>query len=86
MKVIHISLFFVTNEGCVMVKVTLKQIAEQAGVSINTVSLALRGMPNVSSDTRARICSIAAELGYYAQKSHCTPSKKLCLISTGAHL
>ena len=44
MKVINVSLFFVTNEGCVMVKVTLKQIAEQAGVSINTVSLALRGM------------------------------------------
>lgn len=69
-----------------MEKVTLKQIAAQSGVSINTVSLALRGMPNVSSDTRTRICNIAAELGYYAQKSHRTPSKKLCLISTGAHL
>ena len=47
-----------------MAKVTLKQIAERAGVSINTVSLALRDMPNVNPDTRARICGIAAELGY----------------------
>ena len=69
-----------------MAKVTLKQIAERAGVSINTVSLALRDMPNVNPDTRARICGIAAELGYYAHKSHRTPSKKLGLISTGAHL
>ncbi len=46
-----------------MAKVTLKQIAERAGVSINTVSLALRDMPNVNPDTRARICGIAAELG-----------------------
>ena len=69
-----------------MAKVTLKQIAERAGVSINTVSLALRDMPNVNPDTRARICGIAAELGYYAHESHRTPSKKLGLISTGAHL
>lgn len=69
-----------------MAKVTLKQIAERAGVSINTVSLALRDMPNVNHDTRARICGIAAELGYYAHKSHRTPSQKLGLISTGAHL
>lgn len=67
-----------------MAKVTLKQIAERAGVSINTVSLALRDMPNVNPDTRARICGIAAELGYYAHKSHRTPSKKLGLISTGS--
>lgn len=46
----------------------------------------LRDMPNVNPDTRARICGIAAELGYYAHKSHRTPSKKLGLISTGAHL
>ena len=46
-----------------MAKVTLKQIAERAGVSINTVSLALRDKPNVNPDTRARICGIAAELG-----------------------
>ena len=43
-------------------------------------------MPNVNHDTRARICGIAAELGYYAHKSHRTPSQKLGLISTGAHL
>lgn len=67
-------------------KVTLKQIAEQAGVSINTVSLALRDMPNVNADTRARICRVAGDLGYFTQKSRREPAQNLCLISTGAHL
>lgn len=67
-------------------KVTLKQIAERAGVSINTVSLALRDMPNVNPETRARICQIAGELGYFSLKSRREPAQNLCLISTGAHL
>lgn len=67
-------------------KVTLKHIAEQAGVSINTVSLALRDMPSVNSHTRERILKIAEELGYFAQKAHADAPKNLCLVSTYAHL
>ena len=42
----------------------MAQIAERAGVSKNTVSLALRGSPRIGAETRARIERIAAELGY----------------------
>ena len=44
--------------------VRLRDIAEKAGVSRMTVSLALRGDPRVSKETQALIQEIAAELGY----------------------
>nr|WP_268914260.1 LacI family DNA-binding transcriptional regulator [Corynebacterium uropygiale] len=43
---------------------TLKQLAEIAGVSTSTASRALRDQPGISPATRARIHSLAAELGY----------------------
>lgn len=42
----------------------LKDIAERAGVSIMTVSKALRDEPDVSESTRARIKLLAKEMGY----------------------
>ncbi|MEY4384728.1 MAG: hypothetical protein RLY20_11 [Verrucomicrobiota bacterium] len=44
--------------------VRLKDIAEQAGVSVMTVSKALRDAPDVSADTKSRICMLAKQLGY----------------------
>ncbi|MCU0784585.1 MAG: LacI family transcriptional regulator [Verrucomicrobia bacterium] len=44
--------------------VRLKDIAKHAGVSIMTVSRALRGEPEVSPATRARIKAIAQQMGY----------------------
>lgn len=44
--------------------VKLKHIAERAGVSIMTVSKALRDKKDISAATRARIQKIAVELGY----------------------
>ncbi|MDR1280351.1 MAG: LacI family transcriptional regulator [Opitutaceae bacterium] len=44
--------------------VTLKQIAEQAGVTTAAVSLALRGASNVSEEKKAEIRAIADALGY----------------------
>lgn len=43
---------------------TLKAIAEQAGVSVSTVSRALSGRGRVNAATRERILRIAEELGY----------------------
>ena len=44
--------------------VTLRDIAEKAGVSRMTVSLALRGSPQVSKELQARVRQIAEEMGY----------------------
>ncbi len=45
-------------------RVTLKTIAEEAGVSITTVSRALAGYGDVNEQTRRRIIEIAERLGY----------------------
>ena len=44
--------------------VTLKQIAEKAGVSQPLVTYALNGKPGVSESTRRRILRIASQMGY----------------------
>lgn len=45
-------------------RVTLKMIAERVGYSKNTVSLALRGDPQIPPRTRDRIRKAAQEMGY----------------------
>ena len=45
-------------------KVTLTDIAQQSGVSVATVSLAINNRPGISPDTRARVLEIAEGLGY----------------------
>ena len=44
--------------------VRLKDIAERTGVSVNTVSRALKGKGDISQDTAQRIRNVAEELGY----------------------
>ena len=50
-------------------RVTIRDIAERAGVSKGAVSYALNGRPGVSDDTRERILSIAQELGWYPNRA-----------------
>ncbi len=45
-------------------QITLKDIARESGVSVPTVSLALRNRPGVSDDTRRRVLDAAEGLGY----------------------
>lgn len=47
-------------------KVTIADVAKRAGVSIATVSCALRGVPGVSEANRSRIRKLALRLGYVA--------------------
>lgn len=46
-------------------KVTIRDVAAKAGVSISSVHFALSGKAGVSDETRERICRVAKELGYY---------------------
>ncbi len=43
---------------------TIEDVARVAGVSLATVSRALRGLPNVATVTRDRVRKVAEELGY----------------------
>jgi DNA-binding LacI/PurR family transcriptional regulator len=49
--------------------VRLKDIAQRLGVSVMTVSKALRDAPDVSAATKAKIKSLAAQMGYVPDSS-----------------
>src|SRR5215469_6337256 len=49
--------------------VRLKDIAHMTGVSVMTVSKALRDEPDVSAETKAKIKSLAQQLGYVPDSS-----------------
>jgi LacI family transcriptional regulator len=44
--------------------VRLRDIADQLGISVSTVSLALRAAPQIAEETRIRVRDVAAQLGY----------------------
>jgi len=44
--------------------ITLKMVAERAGVSVNTVSRAINNKPDINEETKKRILKVAQELGY----------------------
>lgn len=52
-----------------MSRVTITEVARQAGVSISAVSYALNGRPGVSPSTRARILQVAEQLGWQPDAS-----------------
>ena len=49
-------------------KITISQIAEECGVSVSTISLALHNKPGVSDELRAEIKSTAKKMGYSFKK------------------
>lgn len=50
----------------------IEDVARAAGVSTATVSRALRGLPNVSEDTRAAVAEVARRLGYVPSRTAST--------------
>lgn len=55
-------------------KVTIKTIAEKAGVSVSTVSKILNNYEDVSEQTKERVMKIIVETGYKMKPSADTPS------------
>jgi LacI family transcriptional regulator, repressor for deo operon, udp, cdd, tsx, nupC, and nupG len=51
------------------VSITIRDVAQAAGVSTATVSRALRGLPHVDPETRERVRRVAAELDYVVSPS-----------------
>lgn len=49
--------------------VTIEDVAAAAGVSVATVSRALRDLPNVAPSTREKVRAVAAELSYVSNPS-----------------
>ena len=49
--------------------ITIRDVADAAGVSTATVSRALRGLPHVDPETRERVRRVAAELDYVVSPS-----------------
>jgi len=47
------------------VRATIQDVADEAGVSVATVSRALRGMDHVAEDTRQHVAAVASRLGYF---------------------
>ena len=54
---------------------TMADIAAQLGVSRQLVSIALRGLPGASSETRERVHKVAEELGYRPPRPRLTPRR-----------
>lgn len=62
-------------------KITMDAIAEKLGISKNTVSLALRGLPGISENTRRTIEEAAKSMGYhYKSNNKSTATRNLCLV------
>lgn len=62
-------------------KVTMDSIALKLGISKNTVSLALRGMPGISETTRKTIETAAEGMGYkYKSNTRQQTTRNLCLV------
>jgi LacI family transcriptional regulator len=63
-------------------KVSMSSIADKLGISKNTVSLALRGIPGISENTRKLIIKTAEELGYQykAAGKQEESARSLCLV------
>ena len=46
-------------------KVTIKDVAEQLGLSVTTVSLVLNNKGDIPESTRSRIRRVAEDMGYH---------------------
>lgn len=67
-------------------KVTIKYIAEKAGVSYATASLALSGKGRISELTRKRVLEIASNLGYTLEKKALSSIPLIAFVEANSHM
>jgi LacI family transcriptional regulator, repressor for deo operon, udp, cdd, tsx, nupC, and nupG len=67
------------------VSVTIRDIAEAAGVSIGTVSRALKNQRGLSDETRRAVRRIARELGYDASRLRSAKAQRLVFLLHRQH-
>ena len=60
--------------------VTIRELAEAAGVSIGTVSRALKGQPGLSEQTRAQVMEVAQRMGYDVGKLRTGKPRRILFI------
>ena len=58
-----------------MSKITSKEIAKEAGVSVSTVSIVLNNKPGVGDKTREKVLRILANHGISLKQSNLAPSR-----------
>lgn len=59
---------------------TLKDIAQELGLSISTVSRALRGMPEINTDTREAVLELSKNKAYKLHTNHSSSAPKSNLL------
>jgi len=64
----------------------IRAVAAAAGVSTGTVSRALRNMPGLSEETRARILEVAAAMGYDTGKLRVRRLRRITLLLNRQHM
>ncbi|WP_375592096.1 LacI family DNA-binding transcriptional regulator [Chitiniphilus eburneus] len=64
---------------------TVRDIAHAAGVSVGTVSRALKGQPGLTETTRAHVCAVAAQLGYDIGRLRRKPLRRVLFLLHRQH-
>ena len=54
----------------------MRELSQQLGVSVATISMVLNNRPGISEETRARVLAAAKESGYDIEKLAAAPSKR----------
>ncbi|WP_273432590.1 LacI family DNA-binding transcriptional regulator [Chitinibacter tainanensis] len=65
--------------------ISLRQLAQAAGVSVGTASRALKHQGGVSEQTRQQILHLAAELGYEITRLHTEPIQRVLFLMHPEH-
>lgn len=71
-----------------MKRVTMKDIAQRLGISINSVSLALNQKNGIGAEMRKKILDLADELGYFQNKSrylNAFAGKNICALTSATY-